>query len=850
VKSRIHIGEITVDLERQQILKGDEVQVLPKRVQRLMLYFAANPQRVISKSELHQHVWDSRPVEDSAFSTTVWHVRQLLGDPDRQILRTASRQGYMLTLAKSELEEDLSSVSLTGSSNTLSKTFVESLPIIPPNGSAEIQVSSAAVLLVPFASSQNLGAKRLAIRVFLALIIAAVLLTLFWPQKNVATVWVLREESIDPEVSAFLQLIWTRQLESAGMQLTLKGATNRQPLASIWSQVDVDQNNYTFVLTENGKQQTYSGKLTDSVEAIARTALSEHMNKALSATSELPQGVVNVRLDFQAMQRNLLDKLKTDESSIETLVWLAYAKNELGRYSAARFFAADALTRKSISSESRCVAQYVLIDQSADLSSLAEPSCAIARIRFFERQGNIQQARTVEPIDTITRGNPVLALKAMEISLRVGFDATQEQVITEKIQQLETLAKDAGWDAVLPRLYEIKAQLHALRMNSAEQKYWLEEAERGFRRLNDQANGDRIICKQLRMNGILSREEIARVEGYLQPRESSNDPRLKFACELILIKFKTKSEHFNEKATALRLRINQLPLNYERLEALFGLISQCGIYNRALAIKYSNELSDLSDGYPLMKLRAISQLAQFAKDSQEVVNRFVEVEKIASSIGILEDFTTSWCVASDAAIKVGDFSLANRWAQACTQLPIPSIASCVSLYGVSVRMAINRKLKLPQLNPWEFITGHDDAWQVLPNNCATGFYMIALQIIKSGDLKGAIKYYKDATNDQEIDSVKLYAGLLVAHKCAFEKELCNEVSARIVSENPRFEIYDRGIVFAAVVARNAKQCRKGDLEQLKEFERQEHALLPRFACVWNACRAQSSVCKPLILLGN
>jgi len=75
--------------------KGD-LQKIEPLIFNLLIFMLENPNRVLSRDELMQQVWNSRIVSDSAISATISILRHVMGDSGREqkIIKTVSGQGY------------------------------------------------------------------------------------------------------------------------------------------------------------------------------------------------------------------------------------------------------------------------------------------------------------------------------------------------------------------------------------------------------------------------------------------------------------------------------------------------------------------------------------------------------------------------------------------------------------------------------------------------------------------------------------------------------------------------------------------------------------------------------------
>lgn len=78
----------------------DEAVDITANLLSLLLYLASQPNRIVSRDELMQQVWQGSIVSEETISRAVAHLRKLLGDSAKnpQFIRTISKQGYQLLL--------------------------------------------------------------------------------------------------------------------------------------------------------------------------------------------------------------------------------------------------------------------------------------------------------------------------------------------------------------------------------------------------------------------------------------------------------------------------------------------------------------------------------------------------------------------------------------------------------------------------------------------------------------------------------------------------------------------------------------------------------------------------------
>lgn len=147
----MNFDDIEIDLERFELRKGGAAVAVEPKVFDLIRFFAENPNRLISKDELIDTVWQGRIVSDAALSSAVKSARKALGDEGAASsrIRTIRGRGFLLELDEAPTEE----ASVRPSSSGI---FVQpSLAVLLPEGAegwgAEVQRRlSAAMGRVPF----------------------------------------------------------------------------------------------------------------------------------------------------------------------------------------------------------------------------------------------------------------------------------------------------------------------------------------------------------------------------------------------------------------------------------------------------------------------------------------------------------------------------------------------------------------------------------------------------------------------------------------------------------------------------------------------------------------------------
>lgn len=89
-------GEFELDLARAELRAAGAARPLEPQVFALLTHLVENRERLVSRDELLEKVWDGRVVSDSAIASRVKSARQALGDDGtaQRFIRTVHRQGF------------------------------------------------------------------------------------------------------------------------------------------------------------------------------------------------------------------------------------------------------------------------------------------------------------------------------------------------------------------------------------------------------------------------------------------------------------------------------------------------------------------------------------------------------------------------------------------------------------------------------------------------------------------------------------------------------------------------------------------------------------------------------------
>jgi DNA-binding winged helix-turn-helix (wHTH) protein len=93
---RLTFDDYILDVARRELWRGCEPVVVEPQVFDLLAYLVQHPERVVTKDELLQAVWDGRIVSESAITNRVNAARRAIGDSGEKqcLIRTVPRKGF------------------------------------------------------------------------------------------------------------------------------------------------------------------------------------------------------------------------------------------------------------------------------------------------------------------------------------------------------------------------------------------------------------------------------------------------------------------------------------------------------------------------------------------------------------------------------------------------------------------------------------------------------------------------------------------------------------------------------------------------------------------------------------
>ena len=101
------VGELTIEPARYRIRGGDSTLPVEPKVFDLLIHLIRHRDRVLTREELFQDVWDGREVSDATLSNHIASARKLLGDNGdlQQAILTVRGRGYQFVAPVHEIAE-------------------------------------------------------------------------------------------------------------------------------------------------------------------------------------------------------------------------------------------------------------------------------------------------------------------------------------------------------------------------------------------------------------------------------------------------------------------------------------------------------------------------------------------------------------------------------------------------------------------------------------------------------------------------------------------------------------------------------------------------------------------------
>ena len=92
----LHFEDFTLDPDRRELRRSDALVAVQPQVFDLIHYLVCQRERVVSKDDLLDAIWNGRAVSDSTLTSRINAARRALGDSgdEQRLIRTVSRKGF------------------------------------------------------------------------------------------------------------------------------------------------------------------------------------------------------------------------------------------------------------------------------------------------------------------------------------------------------------------------------------------------------------------------------------------------------------------------------------------------------------------------------------------------------------------------------------------------------------------------------------------------------------------------------------------------------------------------------------------------------------------------------------
>ena len=92
----LHFEDFSLDPDRRELRRADALVAVEPQVFDLIHYLVRQRERVVSKDDLLDAIWNGRAVSDSTLTSRINAARRALGDTgsEQRLIRTISRKGF------------------------------------------------------------------------------------------------------------------------------------------------------------------------------------------------------------------------------------------------------------------------------------------------------------------------------------------------------------------------------------------------------------------------------------------------------------------------------------------------------------------------------------------------------------------------------------------------------------------------------------------------------------------------------------------------------------------------------------------------------------------------------------
>jgi TolB-like protein len=145
-----NFDDFSLDVERQELRRGADLVAVEPQVLDLLQYLIRNRERVVSKDDLIEHVWNGRNVSDSTLTSRITAARHAIGDNgnDQRLIRTIARKGIRFV---GEVRENLSPARATAA-KPVPLVEQNTTPSLSPGAAAPQLPDKPSIAVLPFSN--------------------------------------------------------------------------------------------------------------------------------------------------------------------------------------------------------------------------------------------------------------------------------------------------------------------------------------------------------------------------------------------------------------------------------------------------------------------------------------------------------------------------------------------------------------------------------------------------------------------------------------------------------------------------------------------------------------------------
>jgi TolB-like protein len=147
----IRFADYEIDIARRELHRAGQVIHLEPQVFDVLVYLVRNRDRIVSKDELIEAIWQGRTISDAALSSRISAARRAVGDngDDQDLIRTMHKRGFRFV---GEVDDDGGPAGdESGARRTAANEAVEPLPKPEPSGAPAFSLpDKPSIAVLPF----------------------------------------------------------------------------------------------------------------------------------------------------------------------------------------------------------------------------------------------------------------------------------------------------------------------------------------------------------------------------------------------------------------------------------------------------------------------------------------------------------------------------------------------------------------------------------------------------------------------------------------------------------------------------------------------------------------------------